>query len=140
MRLLIATPTEVIAEHADVVSVRAEDESGGFGILDHHADLLTALTVSIVGWRRLDGRQRYCAVRRGVLSVRAGSEVAITTREAQLGEDLDQLESAVLARFRAEADAERAERVATMRLHMQAIRQIIRALRGVGEPMAELAP
>lgn len=140
MRLLIATPTEVIADDADVVSVRAEDESGGFGILDHHADLLTALTVSIVGWRRLDGRQRYCAVRRGVLSVRAGSEVAITTREAQLGEDLDQLESAVLARFRAEADAERAERVATMRLHMQAIRQIIRALRGVGEPMAELAP
>ena len=62
MRLLIATPTEVIADDADVVSVRAEDESGSFGILDHHADLLTALTVSVVGWRRADGHQRYCAV------------------------------------------------------------------------------
>lgn len=139
MRLVIATPTEVIVDDADVLSVRAEDESGSFGILDHHADLLTALTVSVVGWRHADGQQRYCAVRRGVLSVRAGREVAITTREAQLGDDLDQLESAVLAQFRAEADAERAERVATMRLHMQAIRQIIRALRGAGEPIAELA-
>jgi F-type H+-transporting ATPase subunit epsilon len=140
VRLLIATPTEVIADHTDVASVRAEDESGSFGILDHHADLLTALTVSIVGWRHADGRPRYCAVRRGVLSVRAGTEVAIATREAQLGDDLDQLESAVLARFHAEAEAERAERVATIRLHMQAIRRIVRALRGEGQPIAELSP
>lgn len=130
MRLLIATPTNVVVDYADVVSVRAEDSSGSFGILDHHADLLTALTVSIIGWRHTDGRARYCAVRRGVLSVRAGIEVAVATREAQPGDDLDELEGAVLARFRAEADAERSERAATMRLHMQAIRQIVRALRG----------
>ena len=139
MKLTIATPAEVVADDTNVVSVRAEDASGSFGILDHHADLLTALEVSVVAWRLADGKQRYCAVRRGMLSVRGGSEVAIATREAQLGDDLDQLEHAVLARFRAAADAERAERVATMRLHMQAIRQIIRALRG-GQPVAELAP
>ena len=141
MRLLIATPTEVIAEHADVVSVRAEDESGGFGILDHHADLLTALTVSVVGWRRSDGRQRYCAVRRGVLS---GTRPAARSRSPRARRSLATTSISLKAPcWRGSAPKpmpNAAERVATMRLHMQAIRQIIRALRGVGEPMAELAP
>ena len=33
MRLLITDPTQVVADHADVTSVRAEDESGSFGVL-----------------------------------------------------------------------------------------------------------
>jgi F-type H+-transporting ATPase subunit epsilon len=71
-------------------------------------------------------------VRRGVLSVRDGREVAIATRQAQLGNDLAALEDAVLARFRAELDAERRARVAATRLHAAAIRQIIRALHSDG--------
>jgi F-type H+-transporting ATPase subunit epsilon len=136
VHLLISTPVDIVADHADVVAVRAEDESGSFGILDRHADLLTALTLSVVAWRHADGRQRFCAVRRGVLSVRDGHQVAVATRQAQLGDDLDELEHAVIARFRAEAEAERAERVAALRLHTQAIRQIVRALRG--SPQLEL--
>ena len=38
MRLLISDPTKVVADHADVVSVRAEDASGSFGILQGHAE------------------------------------------------------------------------------------------------------
>jgi F-type H+-transporting ATPase subunit epsilon len=129
LRLLITDPTSVVVDHPDVVSVRAEDASGGFGILDHHADLLTALTVSVTQWRHADGRQGFCAVRRGVLSVRGGTEVSIATRQAELGDDLDQLEQVVLARFRAALETERGERVASLRLHMAAIRQIIAALR-----------
>ena len=123
---------------ADVVSVRAEDESGSFGILQGHADLLTVLTPSVVAWRHADGRLGWCAVRRGVLTVRGGNEIAIATRQAQLGEDLDELEHAVIARFRAEADAERIARVAATRLHLQAIRRIVRALRPGRQP--EVAP
>jgi len=130
MRLLISTPLEIVADHADIVSVRAEDESGSFGILAQHADLLTALTLSVVAWRHTDGRQRFCAVRRGVLSVRDGKQVSVATRQAQLGDDLESLEHAVIARFRAEAEAERADRVAALRLHTRAIRQIVQALRG----------
>ena len=74
MRLLITDPTAIIADHADVASVRAEDESGSFGILTGHADLLTVLTVSVVSWRHTDGKAGYCAVRRGVLSVQGGKE------------------------------------------------------------------
>jgi F-type H+-transporting ATPase subunit epsilon len=129
MRLLISDPTTVVADHADVVSVRAEDESGCFGILAGHADLLTVLTPSVVAWRHTNGRLGWCAVRRGVLTVTGGKQVAIATRQAQLGDDLDELEHAVVARFRAESDAERVARVTATRLHMQAIRQIVRALR-----------
>jgi F-type H+-transporting ATPase subunit epsilon len=129
MRLLITTPTAVVIDAKDVISVRAEDESGGFGILKGHADLLTALTVSVVRWRDSEDRQRYCAVRRGVLSVTNGGEVAVATREAVPGDDLDQLEDVVLTQFREAQEAERTARTESMKLEMNAIRQIVRYLR-----------
>jgi F-type H+-transporting ATPase subunit epsilon len=129
MRLLITTPTAVVIDDPDVVAVRAEDESGSFGILKGHADFLTVLTVSVVAWHRADGRQRYCAVRRGVLRVNAGSQVAIATREAIVGDDLDHLEQVVIAQFRTVLEAERTARTGSLQLQMKAIRQIVRYLR-----------
>jgi F-type H+-transporting ATPase subunit epsilon len=129
MRLLITTPTAVVIDDPDVVSVRAEDESGSFGILNGHVDFLTALSVSVVSWRQADDRQRFCAVRRGVLSVTNGSEVAIATREAIPGDDLDRLEQVVLARFRDAIEAERIERTESLQLQMKAIRQMVSYLR-----------
>jgi F-type H+-transporting ATPase subunit epsilon len=129
MRLLITTPTAVIVDDPHVVAVRAEDESGSFGILNRHANFLTALTVSVVSWHHSDDRQRFCAVRRGVLSVTNGSEVAIATREAIPGDDLDQLERVVLAKFREALESERTARTKSLQLQMKAIRQIVRYLR-----------
>lgn len=129
MRLLITDPTAVVADHDDIVSLRAEDDSGGFGVLDGHADLLTVLSVSVLSWRHRAGRMGYCAVRRGVLSVRGGRQVSVATRRAQLGDDFDALERLVLGRFRAEIDAERSGRVAALRLQAQAVRRIVEALR-----------
>ena len=129
MRLLITDPTAVVINDPDVVSVRAEDESGSFGILDGHADFLTALTVSIVSWRRADAARRFCAVRRGVLSVSRGTLVAIATRQALLSDDLDHLERVVLAEFHNSVEAERIARTASLQLQMKAIRQIVRYLR-----------
>jgi F-type H+-transporting ATPase subunit epsilon len=129
MRLLITTPTAVVIDDPAVEAVRAEDESGSFGILSGHADFLTALTISLVSWRRADGARRYCAVRRGVLSVSEGSLVAIATREAIAGDDLDHLEHVVLAGFRDAVEAERAARTASLQLQMNAIRRIVRYLR-----------
>ena len=129
MRLLITTPAAVVIDDPDVVGVRAEDESGSFGILNGHADFLTALTVSVVNWRRADGRQRFCAVRRGVLSVSNGNEVALATREAIPGDDLYHLEHVVLTQFRGALETERVARTESLRLQMKAIRQIVRYLR-----------
>jgi F-type H+-transporting ATPase subunit epsilon len=129
MRLLITTPTAVVIDDPDVVAVRAEDESGCFGILGGHADFLTALTVSVVAWRLSNDSRRFCAVRRGVLSVSRGTLVVIGTRQALVGDDLDHLEHVVLANFRNNVEAERTARTATLQLQMKAIRQIVRYLR-----------
>ncbi len=129
MRLLITTPTAVIVDEAAVVSVRAEDETGSFGILDRHADFLTVLTVSVVAWRHADRRERYCAVRQGVLRVEGGKDVAVTTREAVRGDDLDQLEQHVLTQLRKARDEELSARTESMQLQIKAIRQIVRYLR-----------
>jgi F-type H+-transporting ATPase subunit epsilon len=129
MRLLITTPTAVVVDDSNVIAVRAEDESGSFGILHNHADFLTALTVAVVSWHHSDDRQRFCAVRRGVLSVTNGSEVAIATREAIPGDDLDQLERVALAEFHEAIESERIARTESLQLQMKAIRQIVRYLR-----------
>jgi F-type H+-transporting ATPase subunit epsilon len=129
MRLLITTPTAIVVDESGVTSVRAEDDSGSFGILRGHENLLTALRLSIVSWHGLDGRPHYCAVRRGVLSVMGGSEIAIATREAIPGDDLDRLEQVVLSRFRERGELERASRTENLQLQTRAIRQIVRYLR-----------
>jgi len=129
MRLLITTPIAIVVDQRDVVAVRAEDESGGFGILRGHADFLTVLTLSVVSWRLAGDVQRFCAVRRGMLTVSQGEEVAIATREAVVGDDLEHLEQVVLTEFRNKAETERVARTASLQLQMKAIRQILHYMR-----------
>lgn len=127
MRLRIITPLAVVVEE-EVVAVRAEDDSGSFGILPDHADFLTSLAISAVGWQQSNGARRYCAVRRGMLSITGGEEVAVATREAIVGDDLATLDSAVLDRFRADIEQERSERIESFRLQLNAIRRIVSQL------------
>ncbi|WP_031404800.1 F0F1 ATP synthase subunit epsilon [Thiomonas sp. FB-Cd] len=132
MRLRIVTPLSVVVDDDGVTALQAEDASGSFGILPHHADFLTSLSVSVVSWRRGEASARFCAVRHGVLTVTGGHDVAIATREAVVAEDLGTLDQSVLERFRAELDAQRTEHVESTRLQLQAIRQIMRHLRPDG--------
>ena len=126
MRLRIVTPLSVVVdEQSD--SLQARDASGSFGIRPGHATFLTALTVSIVSWKTA-GAERFCALRGGVLAVTGGNTIAIATREAVTGNDLATLDVGALARFQSEADDERVEHVETMRLQMQAVRQMINRL------------
>jgi len=129
MRIEITTPFETVLQADEVVHVRAEDSSGAFGILRGHADFLTVLAVSVLTWRDGRGREHYVAVRGGMLSVRDGGTVIVTTPEAVAGEDLQSLEAQVLTRFQRHLDEERAAHTADRRLHLAAIRQIMRLLR-----------
>lgn len=131
MRLRIVTPLSVVVND-DALSVRAEDASGSFGILPGHADFLTSLAISVVGWKQGNGTQRYCAVRRGMLSVAGGKDVAVATREAILGDDLATLDATVLDRFRAEIEQERSERFESVQLQLNAIRRIVSQLGSSG--------
>ncbi|HTZ78813.1 MAG TPA: F0F1 ATP synthase subunit epsilon [Stellaceae bacterium] len=129
MKLVITTPTAVVAEIGDVAALRAEDASGLFGILDGHADFLTVLAISVLSWRERGGREGNCAVRGGVLTVTGGKTVAVATREAVVSDDLDRLEHEVLDRFRQTRETEQAARATSQRLHLAAIRRMLAYLR-----------
>ncbi|MEH6836513.1 MULTISPECIES: F0F1 ATP synthase subunit epsilon [Falsihalocynthiibacter] len=126
MKLRIVTPLSVIVDE-DIDSLRAEDPSGSFGIMTGHAPFLTALTISIVSWRRAK-QEHFCAVRGGVLTVTDGTTVAIATREAVAGNDLATLDREILARFQSDAEAERVERTETVALQLNAIRRMVSRL------------
>ena len=121
MKLTIVTPLEIIVDAADVGHLRAEDETGAFGLLPGHADFLTELTISVVTWRDDAGTEHHVAVRGGMLSVRDGKVLKIATREAVPGDVLD--------RFRRHVSEEQSARTDAHRLYLAAIQQIISALR-----------
>jgi len=137
LHLVITTPMAVLAD-TEVTAVRAEDASGGFGILPGHADLLTVLPDSVVRWRNRAGSLRYCALHSGVLTVTGGREIAIACREGQLGDDLAELEQQVRQMRAAELDSGRRARVDHLQLHARAVRQLMRYLRpGAGDSAEE---
>jgi F-type H+-transporting ATPase subunit epsilon len=126
MALRIVTPLAVIVDQ-QATRLRAIDASGSFGIWPGHADFLTRLSISVVTWASADETLHFCAIRGGALTVQAG-KVAIATREAVTGDDLDKLDHQVLSRFRAEQDEERVDHVETTRLHLHAMRQMLMRL------------
>lgn len=129
LSLTITTPMEVLVDHAQVRSVRAEDASGSFGLLPGHADFLTVLPASVLRWKEPDGTARFCAVGPGLLTVLGGTEVNVSCRKAILGADLEALEGEVEGLRHAETDADRRARVEQLRLHANAVRQMMRLLR-----------
>lgn len=135
MRLLVTTPISVVVDAENVSHVRAEDETGAFGILPGHADFITVLAVSVITWRNHVGEEHHVAVRGGVLTVRNGNLVEVASRDA-VGEDtLRELGRAVLTRFRDEARREEEWRVSATRLHLAAIRQLQRYLESGRQPV-----
>lgn len=129
LSLIVTTPTSVAVRVAGLAHLRAEDSSGAFGIWPGHADLLTALAVSVISWRGTDGSEGHCAVRGGVLTLHDGAGIAVATREAVVGDDLHALERDVLARFRRSAEEEGEARTGARRMHLAAIRHILGYLR-----------
>jgi F-type H+-transporting ATPase subunit epsilon len=136
MKLTVVTPLAIVLDAVEAIHVRAEDASGAFGILPHHADFLTVLAVSVVTWRDPEGQEHHVAVRGGMFDVRGGDSVTIATREAIRGDDLERLERDVLTAFQSEAAQEQAARNDAERLYIAALRQIYRFLRPGGDASA----
>ena len=129
LTLTLATPSRVWFDAVEIVSLRAEDESGSFGIRTGHADFVTLLVPSVVRWTCADGSLRFCAIDSGVLLVSHGTEVSIACREAIPGDSLEGLEAGVRRHHAGEADAARRARVEQLQLHARAVRQMLRYLR-----------
>lgn len=129
MKLVVTTPLSVVIEADGVAALRAEDETGAFGILPGHADFVTVLTVSVVSWRDARNIAHHIAVRGGMLQVRGGRAITVATSEAVCDDDLARLETEVLARLRRETLEEEAAHADSQRLYLEAIRRITRILR-----------
>ena len=129
LHLTVTTPSQILVDSDNVAAVRAEDQSGSFGILPGHADLLTVLVPSVLRWRTADGAARFCAVRGGVFTVASGRDVALACREGVVVGSLDELEAKVRAVRAQELEADRKARVEQIRLHALAVRQLVRYLR-----------
>lgn len=127
--LTITTPSQIVVDRLAVSSIRAEDDSGAFGVHAGHADLVTLLSASVVRWRKADGSEHFCAIDDGVLVVSGGTDVSLACRDAISGASLDQLEAEVRRARAAQLDAMRRARVEQTRLHAQAVRQMLRYLR-----------
>lgn len=135
MRLVVVTPQALVVDR-DVVHVRAEDASGSFGVLDHHADLLTALAVSVLAYRDLARREHFIALRGGILTVTGRQRIEVLSREAVASDDLEQLEHDVLARFRRTAADEERARHGVGRLEaalLSRMSEYLHTERGAGE-------
>ena len=129
MKLTVTTPLAIIIETDGVAHVRAEDDNGVFGILHGHAAFLTALSVSVVTWRDAAGTDHHVAVRGGMLAVRDGETITIAARDAVADDDLDHLQSEVLAGFTRRDEEEHTAHLDAQRLYLAAIRQIYHFLR-----------
>ncbi|MGC9420155.1 MAG: F0F1 ATP synthase subunit epsilon [Rhodovulum sp.] len=138
MRLVVTTPTELVEDVDEVRHVRAEDETGAFGILPGHADFVTVLPVSVVTWQSPEDREGFVLVRRGVLTVRGGTLVEIAARGAYRSAELAALGEGALAELERREITEAEARTTDTRLHLATMRQIERVLHagrdGAGPP------
>lgn len=128
LSLVITTPLDVVVEAEGVASLGASDDSGAFGVLPGHADLLAVLRSCVVRWRTDDGPWKYCALHGGVMTVEGGGVVRIACREAIVGTDLASLEAQVAREREVQLQAAQTARVTQARLHARAIRQIMQRL------------
>lgn len=126
LHLVLTSLGTVIVDAVGVKSLRAEDASGGFGLWPGHADFLTVLGVGVVSWQDSAEAWHHCAVRRGVMTLRRGVELAIATREAIPGDDLDQLENKVLAQLTQRQQAEDDSRRQVRQLELRTLRELVR--------------
>ena len=129
MNLTVTTPLAIITKADNVAHVRAEDDTGAFGVLRGHADFLTALAISVMSWRDEAGAEHHIAVRGGMLSVSNGDTITVATREAVADDDLHRLETEVIVGFQRRNEEEVTARTDAQRLYLAAIRQIYRFLR-----------
>lgn len=127
MRLVVTTPTAIVADVADLDHLRAEDETGAFGILPGHADFVTVLPVSVVTWSG-DGREGFVLVRGGVLRVAGGELTQIAARGAWREDQLDELGPAALEDLERADVEEDVARTSDTRLHLETMRRIEKVL------------
>ncbi len=140
MRLTVSTPTAVVEDVDDLRIVRAEDDTGSFGIQPGHADFVTVLPVSVVSWTATDRREGFVLVRQGVMTMSDGWHVNIAARDAYRDDELQDLGQTVTDVLRQADEMEGVSRTSDTRLHLATIRQVEKVLREGRGPAPSAPP
>jgi F-type H+-transporting ATPase subunit epsilon len=122
MKLKIFLPARLLLDIEPVDKVTAEAENGAFGLLPHHIDFVTVLVPGILSYT-VGGREYFAAADEGILT-KAGPLVAVSTRNAVLGDALGDLRTTVEAQFRTLSENERKTRTALARWETVFVRRL----------------
>lgn len=112
-----------VAVQARVVSLRAADASGQFGVLPGHEPFLTLLVPCVLSFREENGRERYAAADGGVLVVKK-DHVSVVTREAVTADRLEEVADAAAAMLEARHQHERTARAEFAELQSSLLREL----------------
>ncbi|MBD3770862.1 MAG: F0F1 ATP synthase subunit epsilon [Rhodobacterales bacterium] len=135
LKLIVTTPLQIVLQEDAVISLRAEDASGDFGIRPGHTDFLTVIDAGVMRWRTAEGPWRYCALRGGIFSVTAGNEVRVACREAIISDNLASLRPRVAAARKEALDESRRARAQGVKLYAHAVRRLMHELAAGGDTL-----
>jgi F-type H+-transporting ATPase subunit epsilon len=123
MNLKILLPTEVLLE-TKASKIVAEAGDGFFGLLPRHVDFVSALVPGIFTYWDKEDNEVFMAIDRGLL-VKFGQEVLVSTRNAVIGSDLDELETLIQETFFEVDERDRTARSAVARMEADFIRRLV---------------
>jgi F-type H+-transporting ATPase subunit epsilon len=123
MNLKILLPTEVFLE-TKASKIVAEAGDGFFGLLPRHVDFVSALVPGIFTYWDKEDNEVFMAIDRGLL-VKFGQEVLVSTRNAVIGSDLDELETLIQETFFEVDERDRTARSAVARMEADFIRRLV---------------
>lgn len=109
----------------DVVSFVGGDASGAFGLLAHHARMMTALEFGMARFRTVDGRWHYVALP-GAVAYFVDNALHLATRRYVLSDDYRVVADAVENTLRAEERTLRGLRQSVGRLDREILRRLWR--------------
>ena len=135
LKLTVTTPLQIVLQENAVISLRAEDASGDFGIRPGHTDFLTVIDAGVMRWRTAEGPWQYCALRGGIFSVTGGNEVRVACREAIISDNLASLRPRVAAARKEALDESRRARAHGVQLYAHAVRRLMHELAAGGDTL-----
>jgi len=123
MTLKVLLPERVLIDEA-VSKVKAEAINGSFTLLPRHVDFVAALVPGILSFEPEGGAERYAAIDEGTL-VKCGDQVLLSTRNAAIGPDLEDLKRTIREQYEALDERERKAQSAAARIEADLVRRFM---------------
>lgn len=123
MHLKLLTPAKVMIDQP-VKKIIAEGTHGSFCLLPQHIDFLAVLVPGLLTYLDEVGHERFAAVGEGVL-VKQGEQVLVSSPQATVGGELQQLKAMVREKYAQQDEGQRAAHAASAKLEASFLRSFM---------------